>query len=234
MNIAVIPARGGSKRIPRKNIKTFAGKPMISHSIKAAIDSRLFQHIVVSTDDLEIASISRAFGASVPFIRHPSLADDHTATVSVIADVANRCGSLGWRPEFICCIYPCAPLLSTDDLSNALEALKKSEASYSMPVTEYQSAIQRALQLTDQGMVVAMHPQHEASRTQDLPKAFHDAGQFYWGRFDSWKRQQRIYESSTAIVIPHWRAVDIDTIDDWQRAELFFEVAKSFTGCSRS
>lgn len=223
MNIAVIPARGGSKRIPRKNIKPFAGKPMIAYAIEAALGSGLFAHVVVSTDDPEIGMIARELGAETPFTRPVELADDHTPTVPVIAHAAKACEALGWAAEFVCCIYPGVPFIQQDDLKAALQLLQETpEADYSFPVTEFPSAIQRALRRKADGCMASFSPEHELVRTQDLEPAFHDAGQFYWGRRSAWECNPRIHNSGAGLVIPNWRVVDIDTPEDWVRAETIF------------
>ncbi|MCG9042273.1 pseudaminic acid cytidylyltransferase [Laribacter hongkongensis] len=223
MNIAIIPARGGSKRIPRKNIKPFAGKPMITYAIEAALGSGLFAHVVVSTDDPEIAAIARDAGAETPFPRPAELADDHTPTVPVIAHAASACEALGWTPEFICCLYPGVPFIQQADLKAALQLLLDTpEADYSFPVTEFPSAIQRALRRTPSGQMASFSPEYELVRTQDLEPAFHDAGQFYWGRRPAWANNPRIHNSGAGLVIPSWRVVDIDTPEDWIRAETIF------------
>jgi len=223
MNIAIIPARGGSRRIPRKNIRPFAGKPMIAHAIGAAHATRLFDHVVVSTDDDETAAIAKDCGAEVPFRRPAELADDHTPTVPVVADAIRRCESLGWQFSYVCCIYPCVPLIRGSDLAEALRLLQTSRAAYSFPVTTFTAAIQRALKLDEERRVAAFHPEHELTRSQDLETAYHDAGQFYWGEKNAWLEQPRIYANSVGIVIPGWRVSDIDTMDDWERAELLFQ-----------
>lgn len=220
MNIAIIPARGGSKRIPRKNILEFAGRPMISYAISAAKSSGLFNHVVVSTDDREIANAALRYGAEVPFMRPADLADDHTPTVPVIAHAVRASESLGWSVEKVCCIYPAVPFLQTDDMKAALELLERSGADYSFPVAEFPSAVQRALTLGDHGRLSPMFPANELTRTQDLPKAYHDAGQFYWGRRSAWLTNPRVHSSGTGHVIPNWRVVDIDTLEDWRRAEI--------------
>lgn len=223
MNIAVIPARGGSKRIPRKNIKPFAGKSMIAYAIEAARDSGLFAHVVVSTDDPEIGTIARELGAETPFPRPAELADDHTPTVPVIAHAAAACEAFGWAAEFVCCIYPGVPFILPADLNAALQLLQEtSEADYSFPVTEYPSAIQRALRRKSNGCMASFSPEYELVRTQDLEPAFHDAGQFYWGRRSAWECNPRIHNSGAGLVIPNWRVVDIDTPEDWVRAETIF------------
>jgi len=223
MNIAIIPARGGSKRIPRKNIKMFSGRPMIVHSIEAALQSELFDHIVVSTDDEEIAEIAQQAGAEVPFLRRADLADDNTATAPVIEDALSQCAEIGWHAELVCCIYPCAPFIHRKDLFDSLDLLKNSAAAFSFPIAHYQNAVQRALRLLPGSRVAAFYPEFELTRSQDLEPAFHDAGQFYWGSAEAWGRYSKIYEVGVGLVIPHWRVVDIDTTDDWERAELIYE-----------
>ncbi len=222
MKIAVIPARGGSKRIPRKNIREFAGKPMIAYAISAAKQSGLFAHIVVSTDDDEIESIAREWGAETPFKRHSELADDHAPTVPVIADAITACQALGWQIDFVCCIYPCVPFIQIDDLKPALELLQSSQAEYSFPVTEFPSAIQRALRRLPSGQMQPFNPEFELIRTQDIESAYHDVGQFYWGKPDAWLTNNKIHGSGVGLPIPNWRVVDIDTPEDWKRAEIIY------------
>ena len=222
MKIAVIPARSGSKRIPRKNIREFAGKPMIAHAISAAKESGLFTHIVVSTDDEEIAGIARDWGAKTPFKRPPELADDHAPTAPVIANAISACQTLGWQIKYVCCIYPCAPFIQTDDLIHALELLQTSDAAYSFPIAEFPSAIQRALRRLPSGQMQPFNPEFEHTRTQDLELAYHDAGQFYWGTPDAWLTNDNIHSSGFGLKIPNWRVVDIDTPDDWERAEVIY------------
>ena len=222
MNIAIIPARGGSKRIPRKNIKEFCGKPMIAYAITAAKESGLFEHIIVSTDDEEIAQIARVCGAKTPFIRPAELANDYISTVPVIAHGIEICRTLGWTFEHVCCIYPSVPFIQIDDLRGALVRLTSSESDYCFPVTEYPSAIQRALKLLSNGKMQPIYPEFEIIRTQDLQQAYYDAGQFYWGKADKWLNNPKIHSNGIGYVIPNWRVVDIDTPDDWQRAELIY------------
>lgn len=227
MNIAIIPARGGSKRIPRKNIKLFDGKPMLAHAVTAARKSGLFEHVVVSTDDDEIAIIAREFGAETPFVRPAELANDYTATVPVVAHGIQACRALGWTFEHVCCVYPAVPFIQIDDLKAAFFLLKEGNADYCFPITEFPSAIQRALRRMDDGKLQPFFPQFEAARTQDLDPAYHDAGQFYWGKADAWLRNTRIHGSGIGYVIPNWRVVDIDTPDDWQRAEALLKNVSS-------
>lgn len=219
MKIAVIPARGGSKRIPRKNIMLFHGKPMISYAIQAAIASKIFDHVIVSTDDSEIGEIARAYGAEIPFVRPPELADDHTPTVPVIAHAIRTCNELGWSVDDVCCIYPGVPFISTEDLRTGYELLVSSGAQYVFPVTGFPSPIQRALKRFADGTVRPFQPEYAATRTQDLEPGFFDVGQFYWGRKSAWLDSLNIHLNGTTLVIPEWRVVDIDTLADWERAE---------------
>lgn len=218
MNIAIIPARGGSKRIPRKNIKAFCGQPMIAYAIKAAQASDLFEHVLVSTDDAEIQAIANSLGAETPFVRPAELANDFTATVPVVAHAVQACESLGWQFSNVCCIYPGVPFIEEGDLKGSLARLLESGVDYCFPVTEYPSAIQRALERNSNGLMAPFYPEYELTRTQDLEAAFYDAGQFYWGTKKAWLTNSRIHRG-LGYEIPNWRVVDIDTPADWERAE---------------
>ena len=231
MKIAVIPARGGSKRIPRKNIKAFAGKPMIAHAIGAAKVSGLFERIVVTTDDDEIGEIARDYGAETPFMRPLELADDHTPTVPVVAHAIQSCQALGWRVEQVCCIYPSVPFIQSSDLAAAFELLQRSEADYSFPVAEFPTAIQRALKRDVEGRVQPFQLEYELIRTQDLEPSYYDAGQFYWGSVRAWLTNNRIHRSGVGLIVPSWRVVDIDTSADWERAQLLWRALFSNDGC---
>ncbi len=222
MKIAVIPARGGSKRIPRKNIKEFSGQPMIAYAIQAARDSQLFDRIIVSTDDEEISAIAKNFGAEVPFIRPSDLANDHTPTVPVIAHAIQELNQQESTVDFVCCIYPSVPLMRSADLTAAYHLLLSTQAGYCYPVAEYPSAIQRALRRLSNGSVRPIHPENEWTRTQDLEAFYFDAGQFYWGRATAWLSGLGLQSHGAGLVIPQWRVVDIDTPEDWHRAELLF------------
>ncbi len=222
MKIAVIPARGGSKRIPRKNIKSFHGKPMIAYAIGAALASKVFDRVIVSTDDSEIAEVAKAYGAELPFVRPPELADDHTPTVPVIGHAIRVCDQLGWGVEDVCCIYPGVPFISTDDLRSSHEQLVSTGANYVFPVTGFPSPIQRALRRLSDGTVHPFQPEHTATRTQDLEPGYFDVGQFYWGRKQAWLDGLNIHLNGTTLLIPEWRVVDIDTPSDWERAELVY------------
>ena len=227
MNIAIIPARGGSKRIPRKNIKVFGGEPMVAYAIKAAQNSGLFDHVLVSTDDVEIARIANAWGAETPFVRPAELANDFTATVPVVAHAIEACKKIGWIFDQVCCIYPSVPFIEMEDLQGAFKQLEAGSADYCFPVTEFPSAIQRALKRKSDGVMQPFYPEFELVRSQDLDPAYYDAGQFYWGKNEAWLTNPRIHSSGTGYVIPSWRVVDIDTPADWERAELLAMAIKS-------
>lgn len=231
MRIAIIPARGGSKRIPRKNVKPFYGKPMIVWSIEAARESKLFEHIVVSTDDAEISDIARQSGAEVPFVRPADLSDDHTGTIEVIAHATRWALDQGWQVSTVCCIYPTSPFIQIGDLVRGLEALESGNWCYALPVTDFAAPVYRALRTRPEGGVEMLFPEHFTTRSQDLPVALHDVGQFYWGRPSSWIKELKLFDRhSVPIEIPRWRVLDIDDENDWRRAEL---VAPMIIGKSR-
>lgn len=221
MKIAVIPARGGSKRIPRKNIKLFHGKPMIAWSILAAQKSQLFDHIIVSTDDAEIASVAKQWGGEVPFMRPDSLSDDYAGTTAVIAHAVEWMLEQGWSIHAVCCIYATAPFIQADDLIKGLEILESGSWSYTFAVTNFAYPIFRAFQLSDEGGIAMFFPEHFSSRSQDLPEAWHDAGQFYWGRPVAWLENIMVFSQFSApVLIPRWRVQDIDNEEDWNRAQI--------------
>jgi pseudaminic acid cytidylyltransferase len=195
---------------------------MIAYAIEAARSSGAFDRIVVSTDDAEIAAVAKDAGAEVPFLRPPELADDHTPTVPVIAHAIEACRQQGWSPELVCCIYPGVPLISGREIAEALTVLESSDAPYVFPVVPFSSPIQRALRRASDGSVRPFHPEHVNTRTQDLEPAYHDAGQFYWGRAQAWLDGLNIHGNGKSIVLQPGRVVDIDTPDDWERAEALY------------
>lgn len=220
MNIAIIPARGGSKRIPRKNIKQFCGKPMIAWSIEAAKASGLFAHIVVSTDDAEIAAVSREWGAEAPFLRPAELADDFAGTTEVIAHATQWALDQGWPVVAVCCIYPTAPFLREEELKAALELLDSGPLQYVFAATNFDYPIFRSFLEGEGGELAMCFPEHFNTRSQDLPEALHDAGQFYWGRPQAWLNNVRVLDRHSVVIrIPRWRVQDIDSPEDWARAE---------------
>lgn len=225
MRIAVIPARGGSKRIPRKNIKPFCGKPMIAWSIEAARSSRLFEHIIVSTDDAEIAEVARKWGAEVPFMRPEELSNDYAGTTSVIAHATQWALDQGFDVAAVCCIYATAPFVQTDDLKRGWDALDSGDWDYAFTATDFAAPIFRSFKQTTEGGIEMFFPEHFATRSQDQPVALHDAGQFYWGLPAAWLEDKRIFDRhSRPVMIPRWRVQDIDTPDDWERAEILAPV----------
>lgn len=224
MKLAVIPARGGSKRIPRKNIKTFGGQPMIAWSIQAALQSGCFDRVIVSTDDGEIAQVARAHGAEAPFVRPPELSDDHTGTIPVVAHAIQWHNAQGQPATDVCCLYATAPFVRATDLQNGLHTLHTAQADYAFSVTSYAFPIQRAIRLTPDQRVAMFYPEHFNTRSQDLPEAWHDAGQFYWGRATAWLAQTPLFSQAAAPVpLPRHRVQDIDTPEDWERAEWMFK-----------
>jgi len=220
--IAVIPARGGSKRIPRKNIRPFIGVPAIQRTIDIVQSSRIFSEIIVTTDDNEIAEISINSGAIV-IERPPSLADDKTPTVPVIAHTVEKfIDKSDYENVYVCCIYPVNPFLDADDLIKGLQSLKLSEdISYVLPICSYPYPIQRAFTVSEDRSFM-LQPEHALTRSQDLVEVFHDAGQWYWGRAKTWVKQDKLLINSKVIKIPRWRCQDIDTEEDWINAELMF------------
>lgn len=227
MNIAIIPARGGSKRIPRKNIKSFDGRPMIEWAIEKAKASGMFDHIIVSSDDAEIIKISNDCGAITPFIRPAELADDLTPTVPVIAHAVEQCDLIGWSANYVCCIYPGVPFLEADDLAKAFDLLVDTDTDFVYPVAEYSHPIQRAMRQLDNGKMMFLDSASEMKRTQDLETTYHDAGQFYWGKSSAWREYKKMHSDGIGMVIPNWRVVDIDNYDDWKRAELLVEAFRN-------
>lgn len=223
MRLAVIPARGGSKRIPRKNIKLFGGKPMIAWSIEAATQSGCFDRIIVSTDDSEIADVARAHGADVPFVRPSELSDDHTGTLPVIAHAIQWQSKSGFSASQVCCIYATAPFIQTEYLQRGMALLQSSRADYAFSVTSYAFPIQRAIRITAEKRVEMIQPNQFNTRSQDLEEAWHDAGQFYWGRAEAWLSHKNAFSgNSLPVPLPRYLVQDIDTMDDWVRAELMF------------
>lgn len=228
MKLAVIPARGGSKRIPRKNIKPFCGKPMIAWSIDAALQSGCFDQVVVTTDDAEIADVARQCGAQVPFIRPAALSDDHTGTTAVIAHAINWFAGQGRTPDQVCCLYATAPFVAAEDLRIGLKVLTESGADYAFSVTSYAFPIQRAIRITNARRVEMFNPEHFNTRSQDLEEAYHDAGQFYWGLASAWQQGKMIFGPTSAPVMrPRHRVQDIDTAEDWLRAEWLFKAMQA-------
>lgn len=224
MKLAVIPARGGSKRIPRKNIRMFCGKPMIAWSIEAALKSDCFDRVVVSTDDAEIAEVARKYGATTPFIRPTALSDDYTGTIPVVAHAVQWHLDSGIAATHVCCVYATAPFVRAEDLQAGLNVLEEADSDYAFSVTSYPFPIQRAIRLDEVDRVSMFSPEHFNTRSQDLEEAFHDAGQFYWGKASAWLQGKIIFsQDSAAVKLGRHRVQDIDTLEDWVRAEWMFK-----------
>lgn len=235
MNIAIIPARGGSKRIPRKNIKEFCGKPMIAWSIEAATVSGLFDHIIVSTEDEEIRQAAVKWGAEVPFMRPVELSDDYVGTGAVIKHAAEWVLNNFEKFDFICTIYATAPFIKPSDIGRGFESLLNSDAQIAFTVTSFPFPIQRAIKITNEGRVAMFQSEHFHTRSQDLEAAYHDAGQFYWASKDAVLSEVSAFsDAAIPIILPRFQVQDIDTIEDWHRAELMFEAwqkSAPFSGC---
>jgi len=227
--IAIIPARGGSKRIPRKNIKSFCGKPIIAYSIEAAISSNLFDEIMVSTDDKEIALIAKQYGASVPFMRSKKNADDFATTFDVIKEVIESYKKIDWSFKYGCCIYPTAPFVTTTLLHQAFKKLVDNNFDTAFPVAQSSYPICRSLKIED-NKVSLWWPENLNKRSQDLPFSYHDAGQFYWFNVENIMQKGMLLTDNTgAIIIDELQAQDIDTLDDWKIAEFKYKYLQGLT-----
>lgn len=224
MKVAVIPARGGSKRIPRKNILPFAGKPLIAHSIAAVREAGVFDRIVVSTDDAEIAAIATQFGAEVPFMRPKELSDDHTGTHEVIAHAVRWLLEHETPVTHVCCVYATAPLLQSDDIKRGLNILESGQWRSVVAATTFPYPIFRSFQRTASGGLRMVFPEHYSTRSQDLPEVLHDAGQFYWATVEACLAPPEGFsERTTVVLLPRWRVQDIDTPEDWARVQTIWE-----------
>lgn len=221
--VAIIPARGGSKRIPKKNIKNFHGKPLIAYSIEVALKSKLFDKVVVSTDDEEIAKIAKEFGAEVPFLRPKELSDDFTGTGAVINHAINFLKEQGENIDFVCTIYATAPLLQEKYLIKAYEKIKDSNAKNAFSCTSMPFPIQRTFKITSNERCKMFWPENFLKRSQDLEEAFQDAGQFYWTNLNIKSDEITFGKDSIPIILPRYLVQDIDTLEDWQRAEFMYE-----------
>lgn len=227
--VAIIPARGGSKRIPRKNIKVFAGKPIIGYSIEAANESGLFDRVIVSTDDEEIASIAENFGAEIPFIRPVELSDDFTGTNAVVKHCLQWLSKHDCQFDYACCIYATAPFVQVNYIRLGFKHLIESGKSFTFSVASYPFPIQRAIRINKDGFVEAVYPENISKRSQDLEEIYHDAGQFYWGKVDAFLNNILTYSTeSIPIVLPRHLVQDIDTLEDWHRAELMFRALENY------
>jgi len=219
-SIAIIPARGGSKRISRKNVKPLAGKPAIAYPIDLALNSGLFKRVIVSTDDAEIAEVSRSYGAETPFVRGAELSNDFTITVDVISDAAQRLLSEHEIFDYICCLYPVTPLLEVNRVKQALEELDSGGWDYVFPAIEFSTPIERGFKKRNSGLIDFIFPEFANTRTQDIKKTFHDAGQFYFGKTEAWIAKRPILNgNSTFIELSKNETLDIDDLEDWALVE---------------
>ncbi len=226
ITLAVIPARGGSKRIPQKNIRLFAGKPIIAHSIIAAQHAGCFDQIIVSTDDPHIADIARQYGAEVPFIRPDALADDHAGTQEVVAHAINWATAQGWHLGQVCCLYATAPFIRAKDLCLGLQMLNESKQHFIFSASNFDYSPYRGFVRAGKG-VEMLFPHYFPTRSQDLPQVLHDAGQFYWGITDAWLNDTLLFsEKATPLILPRHLVIDIDTPEDWLQAELMWQYQK--------
>lgn len=222
MRVAIIPARSGSKRIVGKNIRDFCGKPIISYAIEAAFNSELFEHVIVSTDCPKIAKVANKYGASTPFLREPALSDDFTPIVHVVRDAVNWIEKELGTVEYACCLYATAPLIRSSDIRRGLDLLTSNpNADFAVAVTSFDFPVFRALHTKD-GMLNLVWPEYELTRSQDLPEVVHDAGAFYWGTTEAYRSSDWVISKSVPIPIPSWLVQDIDTEEDWLRAELLY------------
>ena len=222
--VAIIPARGGSKRIPKKNIKDFYGKPLIAYSIEVALKSKVFDKVIVTTDDEEIALIAKAYGADVPFLRPKELSDDFTGTEDVINHTLEYLKKNNEKYDYACTIYATAPLLQAKYLIEGFEKLKESTAVNAFSATSMPFPIQRTFKLNDNGRCEMFTPEHYMTRSQDLEEAYQDAGQFYWKRLDKESSEIMFGEDSIPVILPRHLVQDIDTLEDWKRAEVMYKV----------
>ena len=229
--LAIIPARGGSERIPKKNIKQFLGKPIIAYSIKVAQESGIFDEIIVSTDDEDIAKISTHYGAKVPRLRPPEISDSKTGTLAVVAHELNALAAEGEKPSEVCLIYATAPLLRVNDLAESYACFKNGNMDFVFAAAPYVAPVFRAFTIQENGRVQMLQPEYYHSNSQDLPDVYHDAGQFCWGRWHAMLDPDAVVfsERSVPFILPSENVVDINTMDDWDRAELLYKAHKLYT-----
>lgn len=224
--IAIITARGGSKRIPRKNIRSFLGKPIISYSIETAINSHIFEDVIVSTDDREIADISRKYGANVPFMRSKENSTDYADTADVIREVLLELKKLGREYDNICCIYPTAPFITVEKLEKSFELLNNTGVYNVVPMVPFSFPPQRGM-IIENGFAKPIDSIAIGERSQDLETIFHDAGQFYWIKTIEFLNNPDILMNHTAIFhVPETEVQDIDNEDDWIIAEIKYKLMK--------
>ena len=222
--LCIIPARGGSKRIPRKNIKPFMGKPIIAYSIEAALNSGVFDEVMVSTDDEEIANVARQYGASLPFLRSAETSNDYSTTVDVLLEVVDKYKDQGKVFDTICCLYSTAPFVTSERLKEASSQISETvDACFT--IVQYSYPIQRSLRINDSDYVEMKYPEHLKSRTQDLEKVYHDAGQFYFVKTEALVKEKTVWCKRTApLILSELEVQDLDTLTDWQLAEMKYQL----------
>ncbi|MBN1637368.1 MAG: pseudaminic acid cytidylyltransferase [Ignavibacteriales bacterium] len=226
-NIAIVPARGGSKRIPRKNIKDFLGKPIISYSIAAALDSNLFDEVMVSTDDNEIAEIAKEHGASVPFFRSGKNSNDYATTADVLIEVLNKYKENNKNFDYLCCIYPTAPFITKEKLYETFSMILEEQVDSVIPVVKYSYPIQRSFRITSNNRLEYIQPENIHKRSQDLQPIYHDAGQFYWCKVNTFLRKKYlITKDNLPYILNKLEVQDIDTEEDWEIAEIKYQILK--------
>lgn len=224
-NVCIIPARGGSKRIPRKNIKNFFGKPMIAWSIEAALNSNCFDQVIVSTDDQEIAEVAKKYGARIPFIRPAALANDFAGTTPVVKHAIEELESQGTQISDVLCLYATAPFVQPQTIIKAYQQFKETQADYCFTVTSFTAPIQRAFKITSEKRLEMFYPEYSGARSQDLETAYHDAGQLAWGKATAFKALKPMFSKhASPFILPNYLVQDIDTPADWQQAELMFKL----------
>ena len=227
--LAIIPARGGSKRIPKKNIKDFLGKPIIAYAIQNAIDSQIFDEVMVSTDDKDIEKIALNYGANVPFKRSEKNSNDFATTIDVITEVLSSYKKNGKNFKYACCIYPCTPLLNKENLKNSYSLLKRDNLDCVFPIIRYGFPIQRAVKINNNGLVEMLHPVYLNTRSQDLEPTFHDAGQFYFFKVDDLLLKQKLLTNNTSYIeLSEMEAQDIDNLIDWELAEIKYKIINNY------
>jgi N-acylneuraminate cytidylyltransferase len=226
--IAIIPARGGSKRIPRKNIKDFLGKPIIAYSIQVALESGLFDEVMVSTDSQEIADIAIKYGASVPFLRSKKNSNDYASTVDVVEEVLSEYKKIDKNYKYICCFYPTSPLINKDHLIKGMKLIEEFDLDSIFTVIPFSHPIQRAFFVNKFGFIEMINPENAKFRSQDLQKTYHDAGQFYFLNSDRFLKEKKIFmEKTLPLILSDLDAQDIDSEEDWKMAELKYKLKYS-------